>query len=87
MFKNLVLIAHYMSMIFRFTRDCLTWMSIIERQLQLCLGKLQQWATDNSFRLCMHICQKRGHHLNPWLSSGQKTNPGSGGDQSSEGYI
>ena len=25
-------------------------MSIIERQLQLCLNKLQQWATDNGFR-------------------------------------
>ena len=25
-------------------------MSIIERQLQLCLYKLQQWATDNGFR-------------------------------------
>ena len=48
-----------------------TNMSIIERQLQLCLNKLQQWATDNSFRfsktktLCMHICQKRGLHLDP----------------------
>ena len=41
-------------------------MSIIERQLQLCLNKLQQWATDNGFQfsktktVCMHICQKRG---------------------------
>ena len=48
-------------------------MSIIERQLQLCLNKLQQWATDNGFRfsktktLCMHICQKRGLHLDPHL--------------------
>ena len=39
--------------------------SIIECQLQLCLNKLQQWATGNGFRfsktktLCMHICQKR----------------------------
>ena len=47
--------------------------SIIERQLQLCLNKLQQWATDNGFRfsktktLCMHICQKRGLHLDPQL--------------------
>ena len=46
-------------------------MSIIERQLQLSLNKLQQWATDNGFRfsktktLYMHICQKRGHHLDP----------------------
>ena len=48
-------------------------MSIIERQLQLCLNKLQQWATDNGFRfsktktLCMHICQKRDHLLDPQL--------------------
>jgi len=48
-------------------------MSIIERQLQLCLNKLQQWATDNGFRfsktktVCMHICQKRGFHLDPQL--------------------
>ena len=48
-------------------------MSIIERQLQLCLNKLQQWATDNGFRFsktktfCMHICQKRGVHLDPQL--------------------
>ena len=45
--------------------------SIIELQLQLCLNKPQQWATDNGFRfsktkiVCMHICQKRGLHLDP----------------------
>ena len=48
-------------------------MSIIERQLQLCLNKLQQWATDNGFKfsttktVCMHICQKRGPHLDAQL--------------------
>ena len=48
-------------------------MNMIERQLQLCLNKLQQWATDNGFRfsktktLYMHICQKRGLHLDPQL--------------------
>ena len=48
-------------------------MSIIERQLQLCLNKLQQWANDNGFRfsktktLYVHICQKRGLHLDPQL--------------------
>ena len=48
-------------------------MSIIERQLQLCLNKLQQWATDNGFKFSktktvyMHICQKRGLHLDPQL--------------------
>ena len=46
-------------------------MRIIERQLQLCLNKHQQWATDNGFRfskiktVCMHICQKRNLHLDP----------------------
>ena len=46
-------------------------MSIIERQLQLYLNKLQQWATDNGFQfsktVCMHICQKRGLRLVPQL--------------------
>ena len=48
-------------------------MSITECQLQLCLNKLQQWATDNRFRfsktktVCMHICQERGLHLDPQL--------------------
>ena len=54
---------------------CYRWsnMSIIESQLQLCLNKLQQWATDNGFQfsktktVCMHICQKRGLHLDPQL--------------------
>ena len=48
-------------------------MSIIDRRLQLCLNKLQQWATDNGFRfsktktVCMHICQEKGLHLDPQL--------------------
>ena len=45
-------------------------MSIIERQLQLCLNKLQQLTTvfnSQRLRLCMHICQKRGLHLDPQL--------------------
>ena len=45
-------------------------MSIVERQLQLCLTKLQQWSTDNGCLKdndCMHICQKRGLHLDPEL--------------------
>ena len=47
--------------------------SIIERQLQLCLNKLQEWAIDNGFRfsktktVCRHICLKRGLHLDPQL--------------------
>ena len=60
-------------------------MSIIERQLQLCLNKLQQWATDNGFRfsktktLCMHICQKRGLHLDPQLCLDKSPDSGCGG--------
>ena len=50
-----------------------SYMNIIERQLQLCLNKFQQWATDNGLRfsktktLCMYICQKRGLHLDRQL--------------------
>ena len=50
-------------------------------QLQLCLNTLQQWATDNGFRfsktktLCMHICQKRGLHLDPQLFLDKSPNP------------
>ena len=57
-------------------------MSIIERQLQLCLNKLQQWATDNGFQfsktktVCMHICQKRGLHLDPQLFLDKSPIPG-----------
>ena len=56
-------------------------MSIIERRLQLCLNKLQQWATDNGFRfsktktVCMHMCQKRGLHLDPQLFLDQSPIP------------
>ena len=48
-------------------------MSIIERHLQRCLNKFQQWTIDNGFQfsktktVCMHICQKRGLHLYPHL--------------------
>ena len=67
-------------------------MSIIERQLQLCLNKLQQWATDNGFRfsktktVCMHLCQKRSLFISTAFS-GPKSISSSGGDQISGGYI
>ena len=50
-------------------------MSIIERQLQLCLNKLKKWATDNRFQFSetLHIFQKRGLHIDPQLFSGQKS--------------
>ena len=56
-------------------------MSIIERQLQLCLNKLQQWATDNGFRFsktktdCTHICQRKGLNLDPQLFLGKSHIP------------
>ena len=57
----------------RYTHESVRFLSITERQLQLCLNKLQQWATDNGFQfsktktVCMHICQKRRSHLDPQL--------------------
>ena len=66
-------------------------MSIIKRRLQLCLNKLQQWATDNGFRfsktktLFMHICQKIP--VRSTAFSGSMSNSSSGGDQISGGYI
>ena len=48
-------------------------MHTIERQLQQCLNKLQNWSTENGFKfsksktVCMHFCQKRGLHLDPDL--------------------
>ena len=60
-------------------------MSIIERQLQLCLNKLQQWATDKG---CLYasLPEKRS----PFRStafSGPKSKFSSGGDQIAGGYI
>ena len=49
-------------------------MNTIERQLQGCLNKIQDWADRNGFRfsstktVCMHFCQKRKFHLDPDLS-------------------
>ena len=40
-------------------------MASIERQLQLCLNKVEKWADENSFKffktksVCMHFCNKR----------------------------
>jgi len=49
-------------------------MALIERQMQNCLNKIQQWADENGFRfsktktVCMHFCNKRKLHLDPELS-------------------
>ena len=45
----------------------------IERQLQLCLNKIEKWAMENGFKfsssktLGMHFCNKRGLHPDPEL--------------------
>ena len=88
----MVLIARYtgMSMIFRFATDN---MSIAKRELQLCLNKLQQWATDNGFRFfktknnMYAYLQKKWYPFGSTAFSGQKWNSGSRGDQISMGYI
>jgi ribonuclease HI len=49
-------------------------MTTIERQMQNCLNKIQQWADENGFRfsptktVCMHFCNKRRLHLDPELT-------------------
>ena len=49
-------------------------MHTIERQLQLCLNKLQNWANTNGFKFsksktkCMHFCQLRNCHVHPILT-------------------
>ena len=45
----------------------------VQRQLQLCLDRIQQWANENGFRfsksktVCVHFCQQRRCHLDPEL--------------------
>ena len=49
-------------------------MASIERQLQLCLNKLQDWADQNGFKFspsktnCVHFCNRRGLHPHPSLT-------------------
>ena len=48
-------------------------MNSIERKLQLCLNKIQNWADTNGFKFsrtktaCVHFCNKRKHHDDPKL--------------------
>jgi len=48
-------------------------MNTIERQLQLCLNKIDKWAMENGFKFSssktvgMHFCNKRGLHPDPEL--------------------
>ena len=49
-------------------------MASIERQLQLCLNKVEKWADENGFKfsktktVCMHFCNKRKLHPDPILT-------------------
>ena len=49
-------------------------MASIERQLQLCLNKIEKWADENGFKfsktktVCMHFCNKRKVHPDPTLT-------------------
>ena len=49
-------------------------MASIERQLQLCLNKVEKWADENGIKfskaktVCMHFCIKRKLHLDPTLT-------------------
>ena len=49
-------------------------MAAIERQLQLCLNKVEKWADENGFKfsktktVCMHFCNKRKLHPDPTLT-------------------
>ena len=49
-------------------------MASIERQLQLCLNKVEKWADENGFKfsitktVCMHFCNYRQLHPNPTLT-------------------
>src|SRR6056300_464138 len=51
-------------------------MHTVERQLQQCLNRLQQWADQNGFRfsrtktVCMHFCHLRKLHPDPTLLLG-----------------
>jgi hypothetical protein len=48
-------------------------MNTIERQLQLCLNKIEKWAMENGFKFFssktvgMHFCNKRRPHPDPEL--------------------
>lgn len=48
-------------------------MATIERQIQLCLNKLQVWADQNGFKfsttktVCVHFCRQQTLHLDPVL--------------------
>ena len=48
-------------------------MAVIERQLQMCLNKLDEWSNENGFKfsisktVCVHFCRKHKNHEDPKL--------------------
>ena len=48
-------------------------MHAIERQLQLHLNRIEDWADNNGFKfsqsktVCVHFCRRRGLHPDPYL--------------------
>ena len=56
-------------------------MCSIEKQLNICLDRLQKWCDTNGFKfskkktVCMHFCQLRKLHLDPSLFLGGEPIP------------
>ena len=48
--------------------------NLVQRHLQLCLNRVQEWADNNGFRfsptktVCVHFCNQRKLHLDPTLT-------------------
>ena len=57
------------------------YVHIIERHLQRCLNKLQDWADTNGFKfsesktVCVHLCRLRKEHSDPTLTLNGKQIP------------
>ena len=56
-------------------------MNCIERQLQLSLNEIQNWANENGFKfstsktVCVHFCHRRGLHADPDLKLNNRNIP------------
>ena len=73
MFLKMICMAVYMLATLFFVTNKKKTMNSIERQLQLCLQRIQSWADENGFRFsktittCVHFCSKRKLHEDPCL--------------------
>ena len=60
---------------------CYKSQNSVERQLQFCLHKIQNWADENGFKFsktktaCVHFCTTRKPHNDPCLTFRQESNP------------